>query len=149
MKQEKDFIEAPFGAKDSELEGFEYTIPQGYEAEIKDGKVIVRKAESEDEKIRKEIIKYIQGLNRTGCLTSQYSTEMNNYEPLKTTHPLWPGTLYPETINPIRLEDGETCQDCQYHTHVEFNDRNEESSVYKVMERWIKLFNENFKEEQN
>lgn len=56
MKQEKDFIEVPFGARDSELGGFEYTIPQGFEAEIKDGKVIVRKAESEDEKIRRELL---------------------------------------------------------------------------------------------
>ena len=56
---QKDIIEIPFGAKDSELVGFEYTIPEGYKAEIKDGKVIVRKAENEDEKIRKWIINYL------------------------------------------------------------------------------------------
>ena len=55
MKKEKDNIEIPFGANC----GFEYTIPEGYEAEIKDGKVIVRKSESEDEKIRKELLKDI------------------------------------------------------------------------------------------
>ena len=38
-------IEIPFGAKDSELCRREYTIPEGYEAEVKDGKVIVRKKE--------------------------------------------------------------------------------------------------------
>lgn len=55
-------IEIPFGAaKDSELGGFEYTIPNGYEAEIKDGKVIVRKADSEDEKIRKKLIESVKG----------------------------------------------------------------------------------------
>ena len=43
-------VEIPFEAKGSKLDCFEYTIPNGYEAEIKDGKVIVRKAESEDEK---------------------------------------------------------------------------------------------------
>ena len=46
---EKEIKEIPFGAKDSELYKFEYTIPEGYEAEIKDGKVIVMKKESEDE----------------------------------------------------------------------------------------------------
>ncbi len=48
-------IEIPFGAKDSELKGWEYTIPEGMEAEIKDGKIVVREKESEDERIRKEI----------------------------------------------------------------------------------------------
>ena len=56
MKQERD-IEIPFGAFDSELGGWEYTIPEGFEAEIKDGKVIVRKSESEDEKMRKVAIR--------------------------------------------------------------------------------------------
>lgn len=36
-------IEIPFGAKDSELHGFEYTIPDGYTAEIKDGKFVMKK----------------------------------------------------------------------------------------------------------
>ena len=38
------------------LNGGDYAIPEGYEAEIKDGKVIVRKKESEDERIMKDII---------------------------------------------------------------------------------------------
>jgi len=62
MKQEKD-IEIPFGAFDSELHECEYTIPDGYEAEIKDGKVIVRKTESVDEKIRGAIIDYLKDVN--------------------------------------------------------------------------------------
>ena len=49
-------IEIPFGAKDSELKGWEYTIPENMEAEIKGGKIIVREKENEDEKIRKQII---------------------------------------------------------------------------------------------
>lgn len=53
-------IEIPFGAKDSELKGWEYVIPEGMEAEIKDGKIVVREKESEDERIRKALIK---GLN--------------------------------------------------------------------------------------
>lgn len=54
--------EIPFGAFDSELQGFEYTIPDGYTAEIRDGKIIVRKEESEDEKIRGELIRFIKGI---------------------------------------------------------------------------------------
>lgn len=50
-------IEIPFGAKDSELKGWEYTIPEDMEAEIKDGKVIVREKESDDEKIRKTLLR--------------------------------------------------------------------------------------------
>ena len=56
---EKKDIEIPFGAFDSELGGFEYTIPEGYKAEIKDGKVVVRKTESDDERIRKELKKVL------------------------------------------------------------------------------------------
>ena len=63
MKQEDKTIEIPFGVFDSELGGFEYTIPEGYEAEIKDGKVIVRKAESEDERIRTLLIDFIRNYN--------------------------------------------------------------------------------------
>ena len=58
-------IEIPFGAHDSELKGWEYTIPEGMEAEIKDGKIVVREKESEDERIRKATIKL---LNRTIAL---------------------------------------------------------------------------------
>ena len=57
-------IEIPFGAKDSELKGWEYTIPEGMEAVIKDGKIIVREKESEDEKIRKEIIGFLNAINK-------------------------------------------------------------------------------------
>ena len=65
------YIEIPFGAYDSELCGYEYTIPDGYEAEIKDGKVIVRKVESEDERIRKSII----------AIISNYVDNSNTFKP--------------------------------------------------------------------
>ena len=39
---------------------FEYTIPEGYEARIEDGKVIVTKKESEDERIRKALIGHLK-----------------------------------------------------------------------------------------
>lgn len=60
MTQEEKAREIPFGAKDSELIKWEYTIPEGMEAEIKDGKVIIKKAESEDERIRKQLIDAIK-----------------------------------------------------------------------------------------
>lgn len=60
-KESKKTIEIPFGAKDSELYKFEYTIPEGYEARIEDGKVIVTKKESEDERIRKILIHIVKG----------------------------------------------------------------------------------------
>ena len=43
-----------------EKERWEYTIPNDMEATIKDGKIIVRKKESEDEKIRKVLIDYFK-----------------------------------------------------------------------------------------
>lgn len=56
----KEAIEIPFGAKDSELKGWEYTIPEGMEAVIKDCKIIVREKESKDERIRKALIQHIK-----------------------------------------------------------------------------------------
>ena len=61
-KENKKTIEIPFGANDSELYKFEYTIPEGYEARIEDGKVIVTKKESEDERIRKGLIRHLEEL---------------------------------------------------------------------------------------
>jgi len=43
-------IERPFGAFNSELQRFTYTIPEGYTAEIKDGKVIVKKEKDKNER---------------------------------------------------------------------------------------------------
>ena len=51
-----EIIEISFGAKDSELQEWTYTIPKGMKAEIRDGKAIIKKKESEDERIRKAII---------------------------------------------------------------------------------------------
>ena len=47
-----------FGAFDSELHYYEINIPDGCEATIKDGKIIIRKIESEDERIRKALIRF-------------------------------------------------------------------------------------------
>ena len=64
MDYEKN-IEIPFGAHDSELKGWEYTIPEGFTAEIKDGKVIVREKESKDERIRKWMINQLSAVINT------------------------------------------------------------------------------------
>ena len=58
-KQLKE-IEIPFGAKDSELCGWEYTIPEGMEATIVDNKIVVKKKESENERIRKNCIHFLE-----------------------------------------------------------------------------------------
>ena len=46
-----EMIEIPFGT---------YTIPEDMTAEIKDGKIVVKKKESEDERIRKELISQVE-----------------------------------------------------------------------------------------
>lgn len=58
-KQLKE-IAIPFGAKDSELCGWEYTIPEGMEATIVNNKIVVKKKDSEDERIRKFLIQMAQ-----------------------------------------------------------------------------------------
>ena len=60
MDYKENFIEIPFGARDSETLGWEYTIPDDMEATIQDGKIIVKKKESEDEKIRKDVLAFIR-----------------------------------------------------------------------------------------
>lgn len=68
-KETKDaggFIEIPFGAFDSETMGWTYTIPEGFTAKIEDGKIIVEKAESDDERIRKEMIDYFSQFKEDG-----------------------------------------------------------------------------------
>ena len=54
-------IEIPFGAFDSELQHQEINIPNGFNAVIKGNKIILTRAESEDEKIRKRIIHALHG----------------------------------------------------------------------------------------
>lgn len=54
-----EIIERPVRGAAFHAEG-EWAIPEGYEAEIKDGKIIVRKKESEDERMRKSLIEYLK-----------------------------------------------------------------------------------------
>ena len=67
--------EIPFGAKDSELKGWEYTIPEGMEAEIKDGKIIVREKESEDERIRKRLIEWVEEFRKLNPTNADHNAE--------------------------------------------------------------------------
>lgn len=52
---DKKEIEIPFGAFDSELMHQEIYIPEGFEAEIKGNKIILKKTDSEDERIRNAV----------------------------------------------------------------------------------------------
>ena len=52
--------EIPFGTFDSKLQEQEFCIPTGFEASIENGKIILRKIESEDEKIRKAIVEFFE-----------------------------------------------------------------------------------------
>ena len=65
MDHKERYIEIPFGAKDSELVETTYFIPEGMEAVIEGDKVIIRRKESEDEKIRGAIIDHLKDNNLT------------------------------------------------------------------------------------
>ena len=54
-----EIIERPVRGAAFHAEG-EWAIPEGYEAEIKDGKIIVRKKASEDERNWEEVLSYIK-----------------------------------------------------------------------------------------
>ena len=62
-QEDYDFIDIPFGAFDSELYHQEIYIPDGFEATIKDNKVILKRKENEDNKIRKAIHIYLDWLD--------------------------------------------------------------------------------------
>jgi len=54
-EEENTLIEIPFGAKDSELGGFDYTIPEGYTARIENGHIIVEKVKEELTEFEEEL----------------------------------------------------------------------------------------------
>lgn len=79
-KQKENFIEIPFGARDSETLGWEYTIPNDMEATIQDGKIIVRKKESEDEKARKYLLHCVEEWEEGHCC---WNSNKEAIKPLK------------------------------------------------------------------
>lgn len=90
---EKENKEIPFGAKDSELYKFEYAIPEGMEAIIDGNKVIIRKKESKDERIRKDIIALIEfGVSKGSAVSPGSRTTKEEalayLEKLKESQPL-------------------------------------------------------------
>ena len=66
-------IEIPFGAKDSELKGWEYTIPEGYVARIEGNKIILEPKESEDERIRKSLVAYFVKFKQDDMWNADFS----------------------------------------------------------------------------
>lgn len=96
----EEAIEIPFGAKDSELNSWEYKIPDGYVAEIKGGKIIVRKTGSKDEKIRVAIIEVVKALSTKWLETFGISKdEILAY--LERQKEPKPGTTKDNPINPF------------------------------------------------
>lgn len=63
--------EIPFGAFDSELMHEEISIPEGFEATIEGNKIILKKIEPEDERIRKYLIRYIDNTMKSSELKSK------------------------------------------------------------------------------
>ena len=86
----EETIEIPFGAKDSELNGWEYTIPEGMEAIIENGKVIVCQKKRDDEMIRREIIQYIKASIRHWKGDIYYSSWVDYLERQKEQKPINP-----------------------------------------------------------
>ena len=69
MKRKK--TEFSLGTFNSELQEQEIQIPDGYEASIEGGKIIFRKKESEDEKIRKVLVGFFKGYKEEGTIGSE------------------------------------------------------------------------------
>lgn len=55
-----DTIAIPFLAKDFETLGWTFIIPEGFTAKIEDGKIIVKKEETEDERIIKQLVSLVR-----------------------------------------------------------------------------------------
>lgn len=74
--------EISFGTYDNELMQQEITIPEGFEAIIEGDKIILKKIESEDKRIRKELIEYVKDqqssfISAPDC-RDKYEEEENN-----------------------------------------------------------------------
>ena len=106
----KNFIETeiPFGVKDLELYLSTYTIPDGYSAEIKDSKVIVKKKESEDERIRKNCIHFLELQKAHHADTSEIDdciAYLEKQKEQKPTNSEKPKEWSEEDIKKIRSEE--------------------------------------------
>lgn len=130
MHNEENFIEIPFGARDSETLGWEYTIPDDMEATIKDGKIIVRKKESEDEEARKYLLHCVEEWEEGHCC---WNSNKEAIKPLKA---------YLEKQKPVEWskEDETALQDalwCIGIARKRAKDENDMGTCWSA-ERWLK-----------
>lgn len=74
-------VEIPFGTKDSQLKGWEYTIPEGMEAVIENGKVIIREKvkENEDERMWDKILNHFDWSFKGPYLTHEECDEIKAF----------------------------------------------------------------------
>jgi hypothetical protein len=72
----KKKIDIPFGTFDSELYYQEINIPDGFEATIEDNKIILKRKESEDERVRKALIHLVNS-------NKELSFGIDNYDGIK------------------------------------------------------------------
>lgn len=94
-----EMIEIPFGT---------YTIPEDMTAEIKDGKIVVKKKESEDERIRKVIVKHFEELHENSFINLEIPGILAYLERQKEQKPL--STVETELNSIAFLEQmGYTC----------------------------------------
>ena len=79
----KEFIEIPFGAKDSELCGWEYIIPEGFVASIENGKIVVKKEDMTPQeklaKLRQLADAMYYSMQNLTTDTTKIREAMNNY----------------------------------------------------------------------
>ena len=77
MDNEKK-IEIPFGAFDSELIRQEIKIPKGFNATIEGDKIILTRAESEDEEIKKAMINFFKSERKEGDVVLHYGVNIES-----------------------------------------------------------------------
>lgn len=106
--------EMPFGAFDSELMRQEISIPKGFTATIKGDKIILTKTESEDERIRKTLIRFhkstidIDGIK--GCDIIAWLEKQGEQKPadkVETKFKVWDSikTTNEETLTITKIDD--------------------------------------------
>ena len=125
----------------------EYQIPEGYEAKIEGNKVIFEPKESEDERIRKELLtyleheylvdktikcseynKYVAWLAEQGSQNLANSTKTCKDEPKfkvgDTIHKIGENTIFPMVIE--KIKDGDyVCDNGSTFINIEFQDKYE------------------------
>lgn len=94
-------MEIPFGAKDSKLIGWTYTIPKGYEAKIENGKIIVKKS-------------FQSGLTPFQRRLYDYAEEYELGEELEVNPDDVEERFYLAAKELLQLAKEEICKDCHF-----------------------------------